>query len=99
MKSSIKILGVVGARSGSKSVPDKNIKLLLGKPLMAWIIEAAKNSKYINRLILSTDSEKFARLGKKLGIEVPFIRPGKYATDDANDISYLTHTVAWLEKH
>lgn len=95
----LNILGVVGARSGSKSIPGKNIKPLLGKPLIAWIIEAAKKSKYLTRLILSTDSEKYARLGKKLGIEVPFIRPKKYANDRADDISYLTHATSWLEKH
>ena len=99
MTDSLKVLGVVGARSGSKNIPDKNIKPLLGKPLMAWIIEAAKNSKFITRLILSTDSEKYAKIGKKLGIEVPFIRPQKYAGDNADDISYLAHAVAWLEKN
>lgn len=99
MKKKLKILGIVGARSGSKSIPHKNIKPLLGKPLMAWIIEAGKKSKYINRLILSTDSEKYAKIGKKLGVEVPFLRPKKYANDKADDISYLTHAVWWLEKN
>ena len=93
------MLGVVGARAGSKSIPDKNIKPLLGKPLMAWVIEAAKKSKYLTRLILSTDSEKYAKIARGLGIEVPFIRPKKYATDKADDIAYLTHAVGWLEKH
>lgn len=95
----LNILGIVGARSGSKSIVHKNIRSLLGKPLMAWIIEAAKKSKYLTRLILSTDSEKYAKIGKKLGVEVPFIRPKKYATDKADDIVYLTHAVWWLEKH
>lgn len=99
MKNPYKVLGVIGARSGSKSVPDKNIKQLLGKPLMAWIIEAGEKSKFINRLILSTDSKKYAKVGKKLGIEVPFLRPKKYAVDKADDISYLTHAVNWLEKN
>lgn len=99
MKKSQKVLGVVGARSGSKSIPDKNIKPLLGKPLMAWIIEAAKKSEYLTRLILSTNFEKYAKIGKQFGIEVPFIRPKKYATDKADDIAYLTHAVSWLEKN
>lgn len=99
MNKDLKILGVVGARSGSKSIPHKNIKPLLGKPLMAWIVEAAKRSKYLTRLILSTDSEQYAKIGKKLGIEVPFIRPKKYADDKADDIAYLTHAVGWLEEH
>lgn len=95
----LRILGVVGARSRSKSIKHKNIRLLFGKPLMAWVIEAAKKSKYITRLILSTDSINYAEIGKKLGIEVPFIRPKKYAIDQADDIAYLTHAVAWLEKN
>lgn len=99
METSLNILGVVGARSSSKSIPDKNIKPLLGKPLMVWIIEAAKKSKYLTRLILSTDSKKYANIDRKLGIEVPFIRPRKYATDKADDIAYLTHAVLWLERN
>ncbi|MCR4324860.1 MAG: acylneuraminate cytidylyltransferase family protein [Candidatus Curtissbacteria bacterium] len=95
----LKVLGVVGARSGSRSIPNKNIKPLLGKPLMAWIIEAAKRSKYITRLVLSTDSHKYAKIGKNYGAEVPFLRPKKYAGDRADDITYLTHAVRWLEKN
>lgn len=99
MKKKLKVLGVVGARSGSKSIPDKNIKSLLGKPLMAWIIEAAKRSKYISRLIVSTDSKRYAAIARKYGVEVPFIRPKKYAQDFSDDIAYLTHAVWWLGKH
>lgn len=98
MRKQLNILGVVGARSGSKSIKDKNIRPLLGKPLMAWVIEAAKRSKYLTRLVLSTDSEKYVKIGKELGIEVPFIRPKKYATDKADDIAYLSHAAAFLEK-
>jgi len=95
----IKILGVVGARSGSKSIPDKNIKPLLGKPLMAWIIEAARKSKHLSRIILSTDSIKYANIGKQYGVEVPFLRPEAFSTDTASDIDYLTHAVKWLEEN
>ena len=93
------ILGIVGARSGSKSIPNKNIRPLLGKPLMAWIIEAAKQSKHITRLILSTDSKEYAEIGKKYGAETPFLRPAEFASDSASDIDFLTHAVAWLEEH
>lgn len=93
------VLGVIGARSGSKSIPDKNIKPLLGRPLMAWVIDEAKKSKYISRFIVSTDSKLYARLARKLGADVPFIRPKKYAHDFADDIAYLTHAVGFLEKH
>ena len=98
-KKQIRILGVVGARSGSRGIRDKNIKPLLGKPLMSWIIEAAKKSKYITRLIVSTDSKKYAKIAQKYGAEVPFIRPKRFATDRADDIAYLTHAVSWLEKN
>ncbi len=99
MDHNINILGVVGARAGSKSIPDKNIRLLLGKPLVAWIIEAAKKSKYITRVVLSTDSEKYAAIGKECGAETPFLRPPKLADDRASDIDFLTHVTAWLEQN
>lgn len=99
-KSSLpKILAVVGARSGSKSIPYKNIYPLAGKPLMAWIIKAARKSKYISRLIVSTDSENFAELARFYGAETPFLRPAEFANDSASDIDYLTHAVKWLEEN
>ena len=94
-----KVLGIVGARSGSKSIPYKNIYPLGGKPLMAWIIESAKQSRYITKLILSTDSEEFARIGRLYGAETPFIRPPEISTDEADDLSYLTHAVSFMEKN
>ena len=94
-----KVLGVVGARSGSKSVPHKNIRELAGRPLMAWIIEAAKKSKHISRIVLSTDSEEYAEIGRRYGAETPFIRPAHLADDNASDIDFLTHAVNWLEEN
>lgn len=94
-----RVLGVVGARSGSKSIPHKNIRPLLEKPLMAWIIEAAKRSPYVTRLILSTDSPEYAAIGRAWGAETPFLRPAEYATDTAGDVDYLTHAVRWLEEN
>ena len=93
------ILGIVGARSGSKSIPHKNIRPLAGKPLMAWIIEAAKQSKYITRLVLTTDSPEYAQIGRTYGAEAPFLRPAELATDTASDIDFLTHAVSWFEEH
>ncbi|MBI2055929.1 MAG: acylneuraminate cytidylyltransferase family protein [Candidatus Sungbacteria bacterium] len=93
------ILGIVGARSGSKSIPHKNIRPLLGKPLLAWIIEAAKQSPYITRIILSTDSQEYAEIGRQYGAETPFLRPAKLANDTASDIDFLTHAVSWLEQN
>ena len=91
-----KVLGVVGARSGSKSIPHKNIKPLLGKPLMAWIIEAAKASKYTTRLILSTDSPEYAEVGKKYGAEIPFMRPAELVKDSVPDFDFLYHAATWM---
>lgn len=95
----IKVLGVVGARSGSKSIPHKNIRELAGKPLLAWVIEAAKKSRYISRLILSTDSEEYAKIGRQYGAETPFMRPAHLADDNASDIDFLTHAVSWFENN
>ena len=97
MNQSPKVLAVIGARSGSKSIPDKNIKPLLGKPLMGWIIEAAKKAKTVSRVVLSTDSETYAEVGRQFGAETPFIRPADIAHDKAIDIEYLTHATKWLE--
>lgn len=96
MQTSLTVLGVVGARSGSKLIPGKNVRALLGKPLMAWIIEAAKRSPYVTRLIVSTDSPEYAAIGRAYGAETPFLRPAEFSHDNASDIDYLTHAVAWL---
>jgi len=95
----LKILGIIGARSGSKGVPDKNIRPLAGKPLMAWIIEAAKKSKYLDRLIVSTDSSKYAAVAKQYGAEAPFLRPAELAADHSVDFDYVRQAVEWLEQN
>ena len=92
----LNVLGIVGARSGSKAVPHKNIKPLLGKPLMSWIIEAAKASKLVARLIISTDSPEYAEIAKKYGAEAPFIRPAELAADSVPDFDFLYHAATWL---
>lgn len=91
------ILAIIPARSGSKSVPHKNIRLLNGKPMLAYSIEHAKKSAYINRIILSTDSEEYAAIGREYGAEVPFLRPAQYATDTALDIEVFHHCLTFLE--
>ena len=85
----MKILGIIGIRSGSKGVKDKNIKPLLGKPLVGWVIDAARKSKYLNRIIVSTDSEKYVDVVKSLGAEAPYLRPSNLATDDSPEIEYI----------
>ena len=99
MTKSLEVLGVIGARSGSKGVPDKNIRDLAGKPLLAWIIEAAKKSKYVTRLIVSTDSEKYAATARSFGAETPFLRPQEISGDSATDFEYVSHAVRWLREN
>ena len=94
--SGVKVLGVVGARSGSRNIPHKNIRPLLGKPLLAWIIEAAKASTYVTRLVISTDSPEYAEIAKKYGAEAPFLRPKELAADTVPDFDYLYHAATWL---
>jgi len=97
MAKKIKILGIIPARGGSKSIPGKNIKDFLGKPLMAWTIETAKKSGVLDRLIVSTDDRKIADIAGKYGVEVPFIRPAKLARDSTPTLPVLQHAVKWLE--
>lgn len=95
----MRILGVVTARGGSKSIPRKNIKDLAGKPLIAWTIEAAKDSGVFDRVILSTDDEEIAAIGKQYGAEVPFLRPAELAQDSTPHLPVMQHAVTWLREH
>ncbi len=92
------VIAIIPARSGSKSVPHKNIRDLAGKPMLAYSIDHGKESKYINRIILSTDSPKYAKIGEEYGAEVPFLRPEEYATDSALDIEVFHHCLSYLKK-
>lgn len=91
-----KSLAIIPARGGSKGIPGKNIKDLAGKPLIAWTIEAAKNSEYIDRVIVSTDDESIIEVAKKFGAEVPFIRPKEISGDLATDIEFINHALQYL---
>lgn len=92
------VLAMIPARSGSKSVVNKNIRDFNGKPMLAHSIEHAKASKHINRIILSTDSQEYALIGQKYGAEIPFIRPEQYATDEALDIDVFYHCLRFLDE-
>jgi len=98
-KEQLKILGIIGIRSGSKGVIDKNIRNLAGRPLVGWVISAALNSRNINRLVVSTDSEKYANAARSLGAEVPYLRPPELAQDDSPEIEYVTHMLHWLDEN
>lgn len=95
-----KILGLITARGGSKGIPGKNIKPLLGKPLIAYTIEAAKESGVLDRLVLSTDDPKIAEVAQKYGCEVPFMRPHteELAGDRATHLTVIQHAVNWLKE-
>ena len=93
-----KILGLILARGNSKGIKEKNIVKLCGKPLVAWTIKSALKSKMLTDIVLSTDSAKIARIGKKFGAKVPFLRPIKYAKDDTPSIDAIEHAVKWLRK-
>lgn len=94
----MQILAIIPARSGSKSVIDKNIRLINGKPMLAYSISHAIQSKYINRVIVSTDSEEYAVIAREHGAETPFLRPAKYATDESLDLEVFQHALTFLEE-
>ena len=92
-----RILALVPARRGSKGLPLKNIRPLMGKPLLGWPIEIARGSRYVDRVILSTDDEEFAAIGRKHGAETPFLRPAELASDTAPSIDFILHAIDTLE--
>jgi CMP-N,N'-diacetyllegionaminic acid synthase len=90
------ILGVIPARGGSKGIPGKNIKDLLGKPLIKWSIEAAQKSLLLDQFIVSTEDDEIASIAEEAGAEV-LQRPSKYATDNASTVSVLQHVLEEIE--
>lgn len=92
------VLCVIPARGGSKGLPGKNIKELSGKPLIAYTIEQARESKYIDRVIVSTDNDEIAVISKKCGAEVPFMRPAALSGDQVATVEVLLHAINWLEE-
>ena len=92
----LRVLALVPARAGSKGLPGKNIRPLLGKPLLAWPIEAARASRYVDRVVISTDSVEFAALAQAAGADVPFLRPAEHASDTAPSIAFIEHALDTL---
>lgn len=97
MKVRQRLTGIIPARGGSKRLPNKNLFMLSGKPLIAWTIEAALKSRCLSRVIVSTDSEEIAETARKWGAEVPFLRPRKLASGRTPTLPVLQHAVRWLE--
>jgi CMP-N-acetylneuraminic acid synthetase len=93
------VLALIPARAGSKGIPGKNVRLLAGKPLLAYAVEAALGAGAIQRVILSTDSEEIAALGRELGAETPFLRPAELAADDTPTLPVVQHALYWLDRH
>lgn len=89
------ILGIIPARGGSKGIPGKNIKLLNGIPLIGYTIKEAKKSKFLNKIIVSTDDENIAKVSKSFNAEVPFLRPKELALDSSPTIDCIIHAINW----
>ena len=96
---SARVLGLIPARGGSKSLPRKNIRLLAGQPLIAHSIDAAKACRTIDRVLVSTDDAEIAEVARRHGAEVPFLRPAEYAEDDTPDLPVFRHTLEWFDEH
>lgn len=98
MRKKLVILAVIPARGGSKGIPKKNIKKLAGKPLISYTIDAALNARTLDKVIVSTDDRRIAKIAKDLGAEVPFMRP-RYLTKDATPmVPVVQHAVKKIEK-
>lgn len=93
-----KIIAVIPARSGSKRIPNKNVLLIAGKPLIKWTIDAALKSKYVDYTLVTTDLENIRRISTSFGANAPFLRPSELATDKAESASTVIHSLEELEK-
>lgn len=99
LKNNFKIVSIVPARSGSKGLPDKNIKELGGYPLLAWSIRASQRSKYIEATYISTDSNEYADIGVRHGAIAPYIRPDYLSNDSSTDYDFISHFLNYLKSH
>jgi CMP-N,N'-diacetyllegionaminic acid synthase len=99
LKNSKNNIALIQARGGSKGVPGKNIRIFHGYPILAWSIAACKLAQKVSRVMLSTDDDEIAEVGRRYGAEVPFIRPSELATDSATDYGVIKHAVDWVESN
>ena len=91
-------VAIIPARGGSKRIPRKNIKDFCGKPMIAYSIQAALDSKLFDRVVVSTDDEEIAKIAKEYGAEVPFIRPAELSDDHTATIPVIAHAIQELQK-
>ncbi|MEH6627055.1 MAG: acylneuraminate cytidylyltransferase family protein [Motiliproteus sp.] len=94
-----KNIAIIPARGGSKGIPQKNIKTLAGKPLIAWSIEQALSANQIDRVLVSTDCDEIAEVARAYGADVPFMRPAELSNDTATTESALLHALEWLKEN
>jgi len=92
----MKFLGLIPARGGSVRVKNKNIRVMNGKPLIEYTIHAALSSQYLDRVVVSTDSDEIRTVALKSGAKVPFLRPAEIADKDATELSFHLHALEWL---
>lgn len=92
-------VAIIPARAGSKGVKNKNIRCLQGYPMLAFSVAACKMCKEIDRIIVSTDSERYAEIARYYGAEAPFLRPAELAGDQSTDIEFMQHAINWLYEH
>ncbi|WP_027624883.1 cytidylyltransferase domain-containing protein [Clostridium lundense] len=94
-----KVLAIIPARGGSKGVPRKNIKDLNGKPLIAYTIEEGLKSKYIDKLIVSTEDDEISKISMNYGAEVPYLRPKELSKDETPGIDPIIHGIEYFDKN
>jgi N-acylneuraminate cytidylyltransferase len=94
----LSVLAIIPARGGSQGLTRKNVRLLGGKPLIAWTIEAAQASVYIDRLVLSSEDEEIIEIGQRLGCDIPFPRPSELAGDTVPTIDVLHHLLRNIDR-
>lgn len=97
--STARIIALIPARAGSKGVPNKNVRVLGGHPLLGWSIAACRKTATIDRVIVSTNSSDYAFLAQKLGAEAPFLRPEELSGDYSPDHDFIVHALDWLAAH
>ena len=93
------ILALIPARGGSKGIPRKNIRNFAGYPLVAWSIAAGLGAELVTRVIVSTDDDEIAAVGREFGAETPFLRPAELAQDDTTDLPVFKQALAWLKEN
>lgn len=93
------VVALVPARAGSKGVPDKNVRLLGGHPLIAYSVKAGVHARNVDRTLVSTDSREYSEIARQYGAETPFLRPSAFATDQSTDYEFVVHALDWFEQN